>query len=258
MARTGRETDLFDPVRRHLEAQGFTVRAEVEHCDVVAYRAGVLVVVELKQRFGVDLLMQATSRQRITEHVYVAVPGASLRDRRRRRRTERLLRRLELGLILVNDGSPRPTARTIFDPSPYRQRRPSRLRSRVLEEMIGRTDVRNEGGATRRKLMTAYRENALQIACFLATVGPLSPKELRDLGCGARTAPILQRNVYGWFRRLERGLYDVTPEGRRAIEEHPDVAADYLRPLKEADGRDAPSRPFAGVSSDEEPVQELE
>jgi hypothetical protein len=228
MADTARETELFDPVRHHLEDQGFTVRAEVEHCDIVAYRSGTLVVVELKMRFSVELLMQAVSRQRITDHVYVAMPRSALRGQRRRRRAERLLRRLELGLILVNGSEPRPVAKTVFAPAPHRPRRPSRLRSRVLEEMIGRSDVHNEGGATRTKLMTAYRENALQIACCLATLGPLSPKRLRDLGCGVKTAPILQRNVYGWFHRIERGLYDVTPKGARAIEEYPDVAAAYL------------------------------
>lgn len=242
MAGTARETDLFAPVRGHLEEQGFTVRAEVEHCDIVAYRSGTLLVVELKQRFGIELLMQATSRQRITDQVYVAIPKSALRDRRRRRRAERLLRRLEMGLILVDAASSPPTARTIFAPSPYRPRRPSKLRSRVLEEMIGRTDVRNEGGTTRAKLMTAYRENALQIACCLATHGPLSPRRLRDLGCGEKTSAILQRNVYGWFRRISRGLYDVTPTGRHAIEEYPDVAAEYLRAAEDAE-RGAPCAP---------------
>jgi hypothetical protein len=33
-----RESDLYAPVRDFLAAQGYTVRAEVKHCDVVAVR----------------------------------------------------------------------------------------------------------------------------------------------------------------------------------------------------------------------------
>lgn len=33
-----------------------------------------------------------------------------------------------------------------------------------------------------------------------------------------RTTRILQRNVYGWFDRIERGTYRLTAEGGRAVE----------------------------------------
>ena len=34
-----RETDLYGPIHNYLEAQGYTVRAEVNHCDVTARKA---------------------------------------------------------------------------------------------------------------------------------------------------------------------------------------------------------------------------
>jgi hypothetical protein len=43
------ETDLYIPVKRHLEAQGYTVKSEIKGCDVVAVRGDELpVIVELK------------------------------------------------------------------------------------------------------------------------------------------------------------------------------------------------------------------
>ena len=30
------ETDLFPPVKKYLEANGYTVRAEVKNCDITA------------------------------------------------------------------------------------------------------------------------------------------------------------------------------------------------------------------------------
>ena len=48
-----RETDLYPPVKAFLEAQGYTVKGEVEGCDVVALRGDEPpVVVELKTAFS--------------------------------------------------------------------------------------------------------------------------------------------------------------------------------------------------------------
>ena len=226
------EADLFEPIREHLQRQGFTVRAEVEHCDIVAYSEGRLIVVELKRRFGVDVLIQAVARQRITQDVYIGLPRSALRTRRKQRRVQRLLRRLELGLILVDLSRVPATAHTPIEPAPFRHQISSRLRARVLEEMIGRSAVHNRGGVPATKLMTAYRENALQIACCLARLGPLTPRTLRELGCGSKSASILQRNVYGWYRRVSRGVYELTSSGLRAIEEHAGIAARYLDALE--------------------------
>jgi hypothetical protein len=229
-----REVELFDPIRDALERRGWIVRAEVEHCDIVAYDQGRLIVIELKRRFGVEVLLQAVARQRITADVYLGLPRAALRSAAQRRRAGRLLRRLELGLILVDlDRSP-AAVDIVIEPKPYRKRISSRLRTRVLEEMIGRSGGQNRGGTSATKLMTAYRENALQIACCLAQRGAMAPRELRTLGCGPKTSSILQRNVYGWFRRVSLGIYDLTSSGWRAIEEHASVAGPYLEALSEA------------------------
>ena len=46
------ETDLYLPVKRFLEAQGYEVKSEITSCDVVALRgAEAPVIVELKLAF---------------------------------------------------------------------------------------------------------------------------------------------------------------------------------------------------------------
>jgi hypothetical protein len=76
----------------------------------------------------------------------------------------------------------------------------------------------NRGGATaRRPLMTAYRQEALRCAAFVACHGPARPAALRAGAEAPNAARILQRNVYGWFVRVERGLYDLTDLGRREL-----------------------------------------
>mgnify|MGYP001013572129 FL=1 len=61
MARTGvRETDLYLPVKRLLEGQGYTVKGEVGAADIVAMRDGDdPVIVELKAGFSLSLFHQA-------------------------------------------------------------------------------------------------------------------------------------------------------------------------------------------------------
>jgi len=235
MARTRRrqvripiaETSLYGPVRDFLVSQGFTVRAEVSACDIVATRGDELVIVELKRNFSTELLFQATERQRITDSVYVALPvppGGF--DRSRWRRMKRLLRRLELGLLLVSVGLC-PRVEVVLHPGPYERRKPKKFRLTLLEEVAGRSGDFNVGGSTRRKLVTAYRENAIHIACCLERFGPLSPKRLRAMGTGPKTLSILRNNFYGWFQRISRGVYDLTQRGREEINQYPELVSHY-------------------------------
>ena len=70
------------------------------------------------------------------------------------------------------------------------------------------------GGSTRTPQMTAYRQQALAVANALAG----TPSRLRDLRLLAPdAAKILQGNVYGWFERIERGVYGLTSSGRVAL-----------------------------------------
>ena len=62
--------------------------------------------------------------------------------------------------------------------------------------------------------MTAYRQQALACAASLAEC-PRRTSELRSVVPNAPN--ILLRNVYGWFTRVERGVYDLTPEGASAL-----------------------------------------
>lgn len=70
------------------------------------------------------------------------------------------------------------------------------------------------GGSTRRPIMTAYRQQALACAAAMAQ----TPARPRDLKHAMPDAPkILLRNVYGWFTRVERGLYALSDSGRAAL-----------------------------------------
>jgi hypothetical protein len=187
------ETDLYNPVRDYLIANGYTVRAEVHSCDIAAVKDDELIVIELKRAFSTSLLIQATERQKLTDSVYVAIPRPKGGTRTSQWKGNlHLLRRLEVGLIFVAVGSRVKCVEVVFHPIPYERKKKHRARRAVLREVETRTGDFNTGGSCRTKLMTAYRESAIHIACCLEQLGPMAPKQLRALGTGDKTLSILR------------------------------------------------------------------
>jgi hypothetical protein len=98
-------------------------------------------------------------------------------------------------------------------------------RARLLGEFVRRTGDHNIGGTTRRPRVTAYREDALACAALLARNGSMKAANVRD-AAGVQTASLILRNdVYGWFEKVDRGIYDIAPAGRLALEHYADVLA---------------------------------
>ena len=236
-----RETDLYPPLRKYLTAQGYTVRGEVKDCDIAASKGDDLIVIELKRSFTTALLIQAAKRQRITDSVYVALP------RQKRSRTwtsiQHLLRRLELGLILVSPNSRKPPVEVVFHPLPFQRQKHRGAKRAILEEIANRSGDFNKGGSTRKQIVTAYRENAIHIACCLDRFGPLAPRQLRALGTGDKTLSIVYSNFYGWFERVERGVYALRQQGRDELKQRRKLVRHYSRLL---DGQPEPTSPVAG------------
>lgn len=97
-------------------------------------------------------------------------------------------------------------------------KRDKRRRSRVLDEYTRRRGDPTPGGSTRVPIMTAYRQGALHCAVAMAE-GPKRPRDLTWITPKAQA--LLHRNVYGWFARVDRGLYRLSDLGREAIEKVP-------------------------------------
>lgn len=78
-------------------------------------------------------------------------------------------------------------------------------------------------GRKRKAKPAAYEAGALRSAKPAAE--GVSPAELRRLSGVPAAAAILQRNYYGWFTRVNRGRYALTPAGRAALLEYAAVTA---------------------------------
>jgi len=212
------EIALYPPIKAFLERAGFTVKGEVRGCDVVAVGPGdapLVVVAELKLGLSLELLLQAADRLAVADEVWLAV-AATRRGRDRDRRAVKLCRLIGFGLLAV-------TLRTghvevLAEPAPYRPRINTRKRRLLLAEFVRRRGDPMSGGSTRVPVMTAYRQQALDVALALLD-GPRRPRDIRPIAPDA--GKILLRNVYSWFERVAPGLYRLTPEGHAAIQRWP-------------------------------------
>jgi len=214
------EADLYPAVKAFLEAQGYDVKAEVRGCDVVAVRGDEPpVIVELKLAFSLALLLQGVDRLTMTDRVYLAVgrPRGRRRGSVLRRDVRDLCRRLGLGLMTVVPGRSAHGVEVIVDPVPYRPRRRTASLTRLLGEHARRVGDPNRGGVTRTPIVTAYRQEALRCAILIERGGQASLKALRETGLVPNASRILQRDVYGWFRRLQRATYALTDRARQDI-----------------------------------------
>ncbi|MGG1658532.1 DUF2161 domain-containing phosphodiesterase [Brevibacillus sp. NRS-1366] len=232
------EVDLYEPIRNYFVAHGYEVFGEVKHCDVTAIKEDELVIVECKLHLNADLLIQATKRQRLTDEVYIAIPKPkySLFSRKWQDITH-LIRRLELGLILVSFSANGAAMEIKIHPGPFdrlkSKQRNQKNRNKVIAEIRGRYGDYNVGGSNQTKIMTAYKQSCIQIASLLQKFGPLSPKQLRQMGTGDKTLSMLSKNYYGWFQKMSRGVYAVTDAGLHEIEAYPELVSHYVQLQKE-------------------------
>jgi hypothetical protein len=213
------ETALYLPVKRFLEKLGFTVKGEVGGCDLVALSDGdppVVVIGELKLTFNLELLLQAVDRAGACDEVWVAARmSARGKGRESDARYRNLCRRLGFGMLGVTGSG---QVEVIVRPSTTAPRRNPKKRSRLVAEHNRRKGDPTAGGSTRAPIMTAYRQQALACAAAMA----LGPRRIRDLKPDFPNAPnILRDNFYGWFDRIERGVYGLTNAGRAALNRWP-------------------------------------
>ncbi len=228
------ESDLFQPINEYLVKNGYSVNSEVLHCDIIAQKNEEVIAIELKKNFNATLLIQAVERQKFADSVYIAI----LKPKRKGNLKNwkgmcHLLKRLEIGLILVSFLKTKARIDIVLHPADNLKKKSNKKRRAILREIDNRSGNYNKGGITRKKIVTAYRENAIFIACCLHKYGELSPKKLRELGTGNKTSSILQKDHYGWFERISKGVYKLHTNGAEALKKYAEIADVYYKMLND-------------------------
>jgi len=251
------ETELYPPVKGFFTARGYDVKAEIRGCDLVAYREDRTdpTIVEMKKTFTLPLLLQGVDRQKTGAAVWLAVERNRTKKGAHNQRfaeIAHLCRRLNMGFLTVTfyrtkapvvdvwcePAFQSPQSRTTSvalaaDPAanylvaPAGGRRKARA-AKLLKEFNARSGDYNVGGSTKRKLITAYRERSIQCALALACHGASAPRQVRDWTNCPNAGVLLRQNVYGWFNRTGKGMYELNAAGEMALREYADVAKVWI------------------------------
>ena len=220
---SARETDLYLPIKSFLEDQGYVVKSEVGAADVVAVRgAEPPLVVELKLGFSLALFHQCIARLKVSDDVYLAVARQSgKRFAKAVKDNTSLARRLGLGLITVrlSDG----LVEVHCDPGPYAPRKSTKRQAQLLREFARRQGDPNDGGQTRAGLVTAYRQDALKCAIYLFEIGASKGADVAKAAGVQPATKIMRDNHYGWFEKVEKGVYGLTQIGAEAVATSPRI-----------------------------------
>lgn len=238
------EEDLYKPIYDYLSGLGYTVRSEVNHCDIAAVKGEELLIVEMKKALNLDVILQAVLRQKLADAVYIAVPkpGKGLFSKRWQN-LGYMLKRLQLGLMVVSLKEDCSFVEVVFEPAVFdmikSKNKSKKKKQELIKEFASRYGDFNTGGSTRKKLVTAYREMAIHIACCLMKYGQLKPRELRQLGTDEKkTTIILERNHYGWFENISKGLYAINEKGRQEVMEYAELYKYYTLLIEEKNERE--------------------
>ena len=218
-----RESDLYEPIKRHFQNLGYVVKGEVGAADVMAVRGNEpAIIIELKLGFSLTLFHQATERLRMSDHVYIAVvrPEGKF-GYKRLKLNQNLCRRLGLGLLTLRVRDQFVELHCM--PEQYNPRK-SAKKSKQIMKLFERLDGDpNSGGATRHGLVTGYRQDAVKCATFLAISGASKGAVVaKETGVESATS-LMRNNVYGWFDKVEQGVYALNSTGKKGLTDWADV-----------------------------------
>lgn len=214
-----KETDLYDPCKTLLESLGYQVKAEVGAIDIMAIKDDYMVIVELKLKISLKLIYQAIDRQKLADKVYIALPKIVLNQTKSNvKHFLNLLKRLEIGLIVVSNNQAEVLVETFGFDLKRSITASKKKKEKLMKEFTLRKSDMNVGG-TKSKKMTHYKEKVIEIAKYLREFGQKSPKEI-VLYTGIKDTPnILRKNYYMWFINVERGIYQLSEIGKKALDE---------------------------------------
>lgn len=212
-----KESDLYLPLKQYLESQNYEVKGEICDCDVVAIKdKEPPVIVELKLTLNLDVLLQGVDRLALSSLIYIGIPHECKSFKKRRKLSLKLLKMLGFGLILIDVKSNK--VEVVLDPSEYTPRKIKQKKEKLLGEFQSRIGDPNLGGmASKKGVLTSYRQKALKIALYLekneSAKASILSKELEE----PKARDIMYKNFYGWFDRVSIGVYKLSVKGEAEI-----------------------------------------
>lgn len=225
-----KEHELFYPIASYFEAMGYEVDGEVKDIDILCKKEDTYIAIELKTELNLALLIQGAKRQKMFTDVYVAIfAPKNLRSRSFQDKLF-LLKRLGIGCITVTKRAKAvsilqyPTTVGEGTNVAYQSNAHNKGKRKLVEkEFVQRVTKGNVGGVHQQKIMSAYREKALTVLSVMNMLEEGSGKDVKALTGISEATQIMYQNHYGWFHRVKKGIYTITPNGKKALDEYQDI-----------------------------------
>ena len=68
--------------------------------------------------------------------------------------------------------------------------------------------------------MTGYREDCLLVLDAIKDFESVSGKKIKELTAVSAATRIMYNNYYGWFEKVDKGLYRISDNGRNALSDY--------------------------------------
>jgi hypothetical protein len=119
---------------------------------------------------------------------------------------------LGFGLILID--WVKNKVDVVLDPSEYKPRKVKQKKDRLLGEFQSRVGDPNLGGmASKKGVLTSYRQKALKVALYLEEHGDCKASAIAK----DKARDIMYNDYYSWFHRVGKGIYSLTSKGKEEI-----------------------------------------
>jgi hypothetical protein len=220
-----KESDLYLPIKGFLENLAYQVKGEINDCDIVAKKNDAnlnnsLIIIELKLSLNITLLLQAVDRLSVADTVYIAIPKHSPIYKKQRSKVKKLIQRLGIGLIVVDMQEAGQYVEVINDPDDYLPRKNKRKQAALLKEFSTRLGDPQKGGSNATKaVLTAYRQRCIRVAQHLSELPSSRGFEIKKAINEPQATLFLRDNYYGWFEKIDRGIYSISEKGMNELPE---------------------------------------
>lgn len=225
-----REVQMYPIIKDYLETLNFDVKAEIDDVDIMAVKDNKTLLIEMKNTLSLTLIYQGILRQKLSDFVYLAVskPTEKIIKSKTFKEKKAIIKRLGLGLMLVDVDKSLITV--LIDPSLPTVIKNNKKKKKLEKEFLLRKTTSNQGGVTQTKIITAYRELALEILAFLD--GSEQPVQaIVNHTNQIKASRLLIDNHYGWFLRVERGIYKLSSKGEKALKTY-ETVINHLNEVK--------------------------
>lgn len=213
-----KEIDLYEPIKSYFIKKGYKIQAEVKNCDIVCLYEEKLIVIEMKKSFNLKLVYQAMDRKIFSDAVFIAIKRPKYFNKKEFNHMLSILKALDIGLITVALDSPLKRVDIIFEPNYKNLYKRSRKRDIILNEIQRRNLDLNIGGSTKKEeILTAYREQSIFLCCILKNFKKGKASDIKKIFNIENPSYILRNNHYGYFKRIERGIYSLSEKGEEML-----------------------------------------